>query len=705
MKFISRNIKLYFLIITGLITSSCIAQKNEQTIIFSDSNQIIDISSNLLIYEDKTQKLSLNNVKDKKFNAFSSNVPNLGISKSVFWVKITIKNTSNSHNLLLDLALPTLDNVVFYYPEDNETYGSKIISEEVSFSNRQYKDPNYLFDLDLKKEEIKTYFLKINSSEGIQLPIKIATKETIFNQIKKRDILSGIYFGVMLVMILYNLFIYFSVRDKSYIYYVIYILLILLTQTSLQGYPFQYLWPNIPQIAKNSLFIFPSLVSIAGIMFMKVFLKTNYYTPVLSKFSYLFYFSYSISIIFALITQYKISFIIMEISSMIVSFYMLYTAIVVLKKGYQPAKYFLAAWSIFLIGVVIYILKDFEVLPFNNFTRYTMHIGSGIETVLLSFALAARINVYKKERLEALKEKERVVREQNIILEEKVKERTKELNQVLTNLKQTQSQLVDAEKMSSLGQLTAGIAHEINNPINFVSSSISPLRRDIKDIESIIKKYEEINVSDNLEEKLKEVEALKQEIDYEYIKAELETIINSIQDGAERTKEIVSSLRNFSRLDEIDLQKADINEGIESTLVLLKNKLNGITLSKDLGKLPIIECYPSKLNQAFMNVIDNAIGAVKEKNLKSGKGSIEIKTHFDDDFIYINIKDNGVGIDEKIKEKIFEPFFTTKDVGKGTGLGLSIVYSIIESHKGDIIVNSKKNEGSEFIIKIPNRRG
>ncbi len=695
-----RKINLLFLIITLALTHLL---KAKDTIEFINDKELMDISSSLLIYEDKSGDLSFQEVKEKEFTLTKSVVPNLGISKSYFWVKIPITNKTNTEHLFLELSLPILDYIEFYYPPDNNKFKVIKTGDEFEFKKREYKDPNYLFDLNIKKNETKTFYLKLRSNEAVQLPIKIGKKSNIYNQIKNRDILSGIYFGVMLVMIFYNLFLSFSVKDKSYLYYVVYIICILLTQTSLQGYTFQYLWPNNPTIGKYSLIIFPSLSGMTGMFFMNVFLKTKEYSVRLYRISIFLVLPYLFSIIISFFNIFDLSQIIIQLNSGIISLYLLITPIIIYRKGFEPAKYFIVAWSVFLIGVFIFIFKDLEILPFNNFTRYTMQIGSGVETILLSFALAARINIYKKERLEALEEKERIVREQNIILEEKVKERTKELNQALTNLKQTQSQLVDAEKMSSLGQLTAGIAHEINNPINFVSSSISPLRRDISDIESIIKKYEEISLNDDLEEKLKEVEALKKEIDYEYLKTELDTIITSIEDGAERTKEIVSSLRNFSRLDETEIQKANINEGIESTLVLLKNKLNGIVLYKELKQLPSIECYPSKLNQAFMNIIDNAIGAIKDKGLKSGEGNININTDYDEQYVYITIKDNGIGIDEKIKDKIFEPFFTTKDVGKGTGLGLSIVYSIIESHNGEISVESNKNEGTQFMIKIPNK--
>ena len=234
-----------------------------------------------------------------------------------------------------------------------------------------------------------------------------------------------------------------------------------------------------------------------------------------------------------------------------------------MRKGSRSAIFLLISWSFFLIGVAVFAMKNFGVLPSNNFTEYTMPLGAAIETVLLSFALADKINIYKKEKeesqrktVEALQENEKIIREQNIVLEQKVEERTTELNQTLVNLKETQSQLVDAEKMSSLGQLTAGIAHEINNPINFVSSNVAPLRQDIEDLNTIINKYQELETTDDISEKLKEIEVLKKELDFDYLKTELATIIDGIEDGAKRTTEIVSGLRNFARLDEGELKNA-----------------------------------------------------------------------------------------------------------------------------------------------------
>ena len=169
-----------------------------------------------------------------------------------------------------------------------------------------------------------------------------------------------------------------------------------------------------------------------------------------------------------------------------------------------------------------------------------------------------------------------------------------------------------------------------------------------------------------------------------------------MEEGASRTKEIVMGLRNFSRMDEDAVKVANVNEGLDSTLMLLRNKIkNKITIKKDYGEIPPIECYPGKLNQVFMNILNNSADAIKDE------GEIGIRTWGDNNFIYVSIKDNGKGMSENVRKKIFEPFYTTKDVGQGTGLGLSISFGIIEKHKGTITAKSKKNEGSEFIIKLP----
>ena len=347
-----------------------------------------------------------------------------------------------------------------------------------------------------------------------------------------------------------------------------------------------------------------------------------------------------------------------------------------------------------------------------NFTFYTMPLGSAAEVILLSLALADRINVLKKEKEESQaqallisQQNQKLITEQNIILEQKVHERTielkvtnDELNVTLTYLKDTQTQLVNAEKMASLGQLTAGIAHEINNPINFVSANLRPLKTGIDEVLEVVAKYEGITSDSVLIDKLKEIAAFKKEIDLDYLKIEIEKLLAGIEDGAKRTSEIVSGLKNFSRLDESDIKEASINEGIESTLILLRSSFSKqIEIVTNLEKVPNIECYPGKLNQVFLNILSNALYAINKKG-SSTNNKLIISTFEKEGQIYATFEDSGIGMTPDVKGKIFEPFFTTKNVGEGTGLGMSIVFKIIESHHAHLEVESELGKGTKITI-------
>jgi PAS domain S-box-containing protein len=303
------------------------------------------------------------------------------------------------------------------------------------------------------------------------------------------------------------------------------------------------------------------------------------------------------------------------------------------------------------------------------------------------------------------KKVEAVLRDYNETLQKEVKKQTdslvtknNELEKILHDLQHAQMQLVESEKMASLGQLTAGIAHEINNPINFVSANIEPLKTDFEDIKLLLNKYASLHDSPHLQNELAEINRIREEIDISYLEEEISALLNGIEEGATRTKEIVVGLRNFSRLDEIDLKYANINEGLSSTLMLLQNKFKTrITIIKDYGDIPDIECFPGKLNQVFMNILSNAFSAIP------GEGTITIRTWQEDKYVKVSIQDTGTGMTEKVKNRIFEPFFTTKDVGEGTGLGLSISYGIIQRHNGKIEVSSKVGKGSTFVITLPIR--
>lgn len=704
----------FILLISG---QSAIAASGQDSILnFSDDQRILRMESGIFLFRDPGCMLSFEKVLKKKFSYLDQAVPNIGITSDRIWIRFTVQNTSKSKDLMLVIAQPALDSLVLYQQEKNGFTESVHLGKYKKFSDRLVLNANYLFPVSIPLGTQKTFYVQVSSTDQIQLPVYLGTSRSILVDDNNRSILFGLYAGIILIMIFYNLFISFTVKDSSYLFYIIYIFFVGLTQATFQGYAFKYLWPGSPWLAINSSVLVPFFSGITTALFLIRFLQTKKNTPGLHN-GILFFIGLYVITLTAWFSGYHTQSIkSLQTLALLGSLYFLFVANAIRRKGSRPALFFLIAYTIFLLAVVIFVLRNFNLVPYNMFTSYILEIGSVIQITLLSFALADKINIYRQDKeqsqeqaLQISKENERLIREQNIELETQVNIRTEELqkanytlNDTLKDLKEAQSQLVDAEKMAGLGQLTAGIAHEINNPINFVTSNIKPLRMDINDLYDVIAKYEQIDPEKDIAIQLDEVAGFKRQIDLEYIKTEINSLLSGIGDGANRTAEIIRSLKNFSRLDESDTKPVDINEGLESTLILLRSTIpDNIEVVKDLHALPQVECLPGKINQVFMNLITNAIQAIKMKKDNPGKEQLCITTKDMGDSVQISIRDTGPGMTEEIKQKIFEPFFTTKEVGEGTGLGLSIVFSIIEKHKGNIEVNTTVNSGTEFIITLP----
>jgi len=292
-----------------------------------------------------------------------------------------------------------------------------------------------------------------------------------------------------------------------------------------------------------------------------------------------------------------------------------------------------------------------------------------------------------------------------LLSEQRSREKASQLNQTLSQLKSAQSQLIQSEKMSTIGQMVAGVAHEINNPISFIYGNINPAARYAHDLVEILQLYQQY-----YPEPFPEIADKLAESDADFIAEDFPKILASMEEGANRIKQIVLSLRNFSRLDEKALKLVDIHQGIESTLVILQHRLKEqpkhgeISIIKEYGKLPKIQCYPAQLNQVFMNLLSNAIDALEDSAANSGKAiQIRITTEVSgENQVSVRIADNGPGISREVQSKIFDPFFTTKPVGSGTGLGLSISYQIVkESHGGELRCHSELGQGTEFAIELP----
>ncbi len=294
------------------------------------------------------------------------------------------------------------------------------------------------------------------------------------------------------------------------------------------------------------------------------------------------------------------------------------------------------------------------------------------------------------------------------------KQKARELEQTLQELRHAQTQLVQSEKMSSLGQLVAGVAHEINNPVNFIHGNIHHADQYTQDLFDLLQLYQS-----HYPTPAAEIRTLVEDIDLEFLRTDLPKLLASMKVGADRIREIVQSLRSFSRLDEAEVKDVDIHEGIDSTLMILHNRLKSrseypaIQIVKDYGDLPRIECYAGQLNQVFMNILSNAIDALDDQNHQRSPADaiahpsiITIQTRVTTPgFVTIQIADNGPGIPDAVQKRLFDPFFTTKTVGKGTGMGMSISHQVItERHKGRLICVSSPGDGAKFVIEIPIRQ-
>ncbi|MEM8638538.1 MAG: ATP-binding protein [Cyanobacteria bacterium P01_G01_bin.54] len=280
------------------------------------------------------------------------------------------------------------------------------------------------------------------------------------------------------------------------------------------------------------------------------------------------------------------------------------------------------------------------------------------------------------------------------------------LQKALAELKQMQMQLVHSEKMSSIGQLVAGVAHEINNPINFIHGNLTHAARYVHELLHLLAMYQQNypNPAPIIQE---EIEA----IELDFLQEDLQKLFNSMKSGSDRIRQIILSLRSFSRVDEAEHKAADIHEGIESTLLLLQNQIKeradhtAIEIAKDYGKIPLLDCYPGQLNQVFMSLLVNAIDAIDHRRLQQSEhiGKITIQTKLlDTNCVEIIISDNGCGMSKETSSHLFEPFYTTKPIGQGMGLGLSISYQIIvEKHGGSVSCESVLDSGTKFTIVLP----
>jgi len=706
-----------FLIICLILQNTLLFAATADTLIIHEKETKLLTRNYFFELEDTTGLYKINDViSNPNFHSVSSSLPILNYSKSTTWLKFVLKNKTTRAFVPINIGPGVIDNFDIHYTDpDKSKHIISLTSDIPSRDSKLIKQNNAFINCIIFPDSIRTIYLRIKSSAPGVIPIQISSANEFFRSADFNNIIAGGFMGIVLIMAFYNLMLYSIVRDLSYLYYVFYIIFLGLSQLFLRGYGITYFLTK-KTILNNYFIPFTRIFfGYSILLFTSEFLQLKKTLKAYYKFYYLLYALYTIALI-AIITEHVVlTYNIITYSSVITAVSLLFIGALLYFRGFKPAKYFMIGWGIFLISILISVARSRGFIEHNDFTANIILYSASIELILFSIALADKISFYRKQTIEMqqlsltiARENERLITEQNILLESEVNARTDQLiktNQNLSatieDLQSTHTKLVETEKMASLGQLTAGIAHEINNPINFVSSNVKPLRLDFLEIFSLLDKYKEAGEKPDEKELFDLANQYKKNIDVDFLKYEIIGLLDGIEEGAKRTTEIIQSLRTFSRTDEKILKLTDVNKSVLNTLILLRSSIPyNIEIKPVLNKLPLLNCYPSKINQVMMNLINNGIQAIKAKENQNNE-SISITTFDRPEDIIIQITDTGIGMSKEVKQKIFDPFFTTKEVGEGTGLGLSIVFGIIEDHRGKIDVQSEPDKGCTFTIILP----
>ena len=637
---------------------------------------------------------------------------NLGLTTDTYLLRLILTSDSESEQeFILELLQPGMDEVTFIQYLDG-AWQRYTVMDNTKIESRQVKSQNPSVYINLSKGRYDTMFVALRSGEQILTPIRIAPTELIEEITHTKDAWYGVFCGIMLALILYNFFIYIRTKDAIYGWYIAYLMIIFLTQSNLQGYTVCFFNGAFVAIERYFVYILTALSGIIGLKFISRYLEIRKFAPAAKYVVNTTIVLYFGVIILCFFNQFNLSYQIILITGSFIGPTILYISYYCYRKGNSGALSLLLAWSVFFVGVLIFALKDFGVLPYNDWTHNTMTIGSAIEGILLSFGLADKINTLKREKEEAQIRELETLKRSEFRLEAEVRERTHQLYEAkekieaqFQHLQKSQRQLVESEKMAGLGQMTAGIAHELNNPINFVSSNVAPLQKDIEEILEILNDFKNLPHEPTSPE-IEAVRAKFREYDVPMLETEIKTLLAGIREGSTRASDIVSGLRIFARTDQDVFVDANVNDCVEATLVLIKSTWkNEVNLTRHADPaMPNIDCLPGKLNQVLVNLISNAVQATIAIHPNRQNRSVAVRTWHDDDMIYISVSDNGPGIPEALQSKIFEPFFTTKKVGQGTGLGLSISKSIVEEHNGSLQLQSAVGQGCSFVIALPRKK-
>lgn len=606
------------------------------------------ISENLYILEDKEKKWSLEDVMDgavsNQFKRNTKGTPNFGYTTSAYWATFKIRNETGPTERLLEIAYPPLNEIDIYIIDDTNTLVKEIqMGAKYPFYNREFIHPyfNYIFNIEI--EETYTIYLRFETEGSMQMPISVWGQSEFVQKRQSDFLLLGIFYGITGVMAIYNLFIFFALRQKSYLYYVLVILMMSLVNLSLSGIAFQYLWPEFPWWNKRSIIFFMSAGAVFSLLFANHFLYLKKYLPK-SKKVLVMLLSLNLFTAILVFFSYKLALNLMVIGVGGMVIFVLLSACISMIRGARQARFFILAWFFFLFGVTTSLLADAAIIPLTAFTRNVWQVSATLEVILLSLALADRINILRAEKDQAVKKSQE---NQKLALE---------------NLKRS-DELKD--------EFLAITSHELRTPLNGIIGIAETLHD---------------GAAGELSEK---------------IRNHLLMIIMS----GRRLSNLINSILDFSKLknNDLDIQVIPVHlHEITDVVIticqpLARNKPVQI-INRITSGIPKVIADENRLQQILYNLIGNAIKF-------TDKGEVSVLTEQEGDFLKVKVIDTGVGIPEHRLDSIFETFHqenigSARKVG-GSGIGLSVTKRLVELHGGEIKVESNLGSGSSFSFTLP----
>lgn len=607
----------------------------------------LNLYSSLSILEVEDKNLTIEQISSpeysKQFLPHNKAIPNYGYTTSTYWVRFEIDNQSSKHYWLLEVSYPPINQLTLYTKNESGEFIGRKMGGIYPFKNRDILHRNFVYELHIEPNSSQVYYMRVDTEGAMQLPLILWEPSAFVEKTQIEFILLGIFYGIASVMALYNLFLFFSLRQKSYLLYVLVIVSYIFSNATFNGLSYQYLWPEAPWWNTRAIVFFINLGGMFSILFTRSFLDLDQYFPRISKFfislvvmngmvAGLLFISYPLALNFMVVcTGLSI------VSILTVAFFCW-------KKGIRQARFFLVGWVVFLVGVLITILSDSAILPVNIATKYASQVAASLETILLSLALADKINIMREEKEKAEAEARR---SQTIAIE---------------SLRKT-DELKD--------EFLAITSHELRTPLYGIIGIAEGMR------DGAVGKVSN------------------------HMRIQLDMIILS----GKRLTQLVNDILDFSKLKhqslEMDLQAVHLANIIDVVLItcrsLVKDK-NIRIIHKDGGVIPPVLADPNRLQQILYNIIGNAI-----KNTAFGEISILVKQ--EQDYARVIISDTGKGISPDKMKSIFEAFYQGNEAGSrelgGTGIGLSITKHLVELHGGQIKVESELGAGTSFSFTLP----